>query len=137
MASIALLAMTPSSWGNASKEGIAAWVIPASCLIIGLPALAIGLSTAWLIVRHTARPFRVFWPHLPFGAALLVAAYVLLLFATRIADPATYEHLRDPGGEPNTSSAGVLVMTAAVAIFAYAVLWGCAYIYAEAFSEEK
>lgn len=136
LAAAAVLWMTPASWGAALHMGVPAWVIPFCGLLMGVPALLIGGGVAWRILIYSRRPYDLMWWHLPFGVTLPMAAFLLIVLAMRIAEPSTYDNLRDSDGVV-TSPWSVGVFTLFIGSIGNGFLWICAYMYSQAFAVER
>jgi hypothetical protein len=135
VADTVLLALTPFTWGVAGNAGMPGWLIPVCVLIFALPVLFIGVVTTRQIFTYTSRPFHVFKLHLPFLFIFPAAIYILFLLTAYVPDPHTYESWNN--GDVHTSPESVIGMTLVLTPMLDTFLWGCAYMYAEAFSERR
>ena len=128
-----MLAMSPGSWGAAESAALPDWMPAVSAVFFAVCSLAIGILTLRGVWERTSSGYAVFAFQLFFGAWLmLVCGLVLLVLATRIAEPSTYESLLDENGRPNVTPEGFAFINLWVTIFVAIFVAFCAYLYCEA-----
>ena len=118
-AGIAALAGAFLAWGAAEHVEIPAWMPTFVGICFAIPAIALGFISLRSVWYTTREGFTPNWLLLIPGAfALLLAIAVVAGLAAVIADPATYDNLRDADGTINTSPSGFLF----IGLFAAIVL---------------
>jgi hypothetical protein len=109
LAGLAQLVAAFLAWGAAEHVEIPAWETTVVGVCFALPAIGLGLVSLRGIWQSTREQFSPAWLLLIPGAfALLLAITIIAALASVIADPATYDNLRDDDGTINTSPAGFL-----------------------------
>ena len=127
-----------SAWGAAEVVEIPAWMTTFAGLLIALPAALTGAFGFYEARNRTRGDFGADQRGLASGALwLLTAALAELLVASRIADPATYDPLRDEEGNPEVVP-GAFMMITVVGTFVFGALIGpSAFVYSQAIWPER
>jgi hypothetical protein len=133
-----MLIASPLAWGAASYAGQPAWVTTFSGLLVALLALAVGGFSLREVRRRTRQDFSV--AIIPLAVAYVFVAFVALgafAFATRVADPATYESLqpRTPRDDPFSPAAFLMITIVGTGTIGM-VTAGVAYLFCQSIIEE-
>lgn len=137
LAGLVMLAVSPFAWGAARHVDIPAWMTTFAGVCFALPAIVIGLATLLRVLERTNGNYEVLKLHLAGGGLPLFMAIAEVALALRIADPATYDALRDEVSGETLSPGAFLVYTLLPAAIAALATGMMAYIYAEGFQERR
>ena len=106
------------AWGAAEAVELPAWMTTLAGLIIALPAAVTGAVGVHEVRKRTTGDFGADQRALAGGAVwLLAAAAAVLLIASRLGDPATYDPLRDEDGNPEVVPLAFMFITCLPLLF--------------------
>jgi hypothetical protein len=132
VAGLAMLAVAPFAWGAAETIDFDDPVPTVIALIYAIPAILIGGFSSRAVVAVTRNEFNISWFIQPFGAGAYFLATVLeVALCFRVADSATYAHLRNASGDVTATQAGLLATSAAPAILLAGLVTVFAYAYCQ------
>jgi hypothetical protein len=138
VSSIGAVVASLAAWGAASHVGIPDWETTGIGLSFALPGLVIGGLVLREILRRTRDRFDLMSWQLTAGVVcMLVTIAIEVGQALRVADPATYDNLRNSDGTLNTSASGFLFIGLGASVLINGAVALAAYLYAEAVSPDK
>jgi hypothetical protein len=136
LSALLILLISPFAWGKGAHVGLPDWLTTFNGLIFGTPGVLIGaycLQDTWKRTRHgfSAGAFQI-----AAGLFFLVVGTALqLVIAVQVADPDTYDRLRDANGGVMSPSA--FIFTNLLGLFIAAAMVGLtAYTYGKAITVE-
>jgi hypothetical protein len=133
-----MLVASPVAWGAASDFGQPAWTTTFSGLLVAVPAFVVGGLALRETRRRTRNDFTVaLVPVAVAFAFVAVVALGVLVLATRIADPGTYESLQPqtPQDDPFSPAAFVTITIVGTGTIGM-VTAGIAYLLCQSIIEE-
>ena len=136
--SLALLVVSPFSWGAGAPIEMSDWMPPVIGVTAGLGALWVGLAALRKVARATRGDFEVFALQLVFGTLMFIAGSGLLLsLIDRLPDASTYEAFLDDDGEPPAAPAAFFVFSLIWGAFNIGWVWVGSYLYSNAISNQE
>jgi hypothetical protein len=135
---LGMAAVAPFAWGAGSGADLPDWMPAVSGALFALPAVWVGLSTVRESLRRMSGGFSVFHLQLACGLFLFfILALVEVALTARIADPATYDSLRNGDDSLKTTPLSFFLVTLVSTAFASAWLSVGAYLYGQGITSEK
>jgi hypothetical protein len=135
---LGMAVVAPFAWGAGSDAGLPDWMPAFSGALFAFPAVWIGFTTVRETLRRMRGGFSAFHLQLASGLFLfLILALVEVALTARIADPATYDSLRNADGTTKTTPLSFFLVTLVSTAFATAWLGVGAYLYGHGITSEK
>ena len=138
LSGLAMAAVAPFAWGAGRHAELPDWMPAFSGVVFAVPAVWIGFTTVRETWRRTRGGFSVFHLQLVSGLFLfLILALIEVSLAARVADPATYDSLRNADGTIKTTPLSFLLITVVGVAFATGWLSVGAYLYGQGITSEN
>jgi hypothetical protein len=135
---LGMAVVAPFAWGAGRGAGLPDWMPAVSGALFALPAVWIGSSTVRESLRRMSGGFSVFHLQLACGLFLFfILALVEVALTARIADPETYDSLRNADGTTKATPLSFFLVTLVSTAFATAWLSAGAYLYGQGITSEK